>query len=162
MSSEARIVSVQALKTRAEQLRATGKRLVLAVGAFDLPHVGHLHFLQNARAAGDALAVLLLSDESVRRARGEGRPIMQALQRARVAAGLQCVDLVALAEDQISAEVVGGIGAALLALGPEGQPWEPAGGSLPAGEVRVLRLPGTPGVSTSQIIERIRANQARA
>jgi len=75
-------------------LRAQGKRIVLANGCFDLLHVGHVRYLQGARALGDALLVALNSDASVRRLKGPGRPVMPADERAELVGALGGVDAV--------------------------------------------------------------------
>ena len=92
----AKIVDLEELSDRSEKLRAAGKRLVATNGCFDLLHVGHVRYLQAARALGDFLAVGLNSDRSVRELKGSGRPITTESDRAEVVAALQCVDLVTI------------------------------------------------------------------
>ena len=77
-----------------EKLRGSGKKLVATNGCFDLLHVGHVRYLQAARALGDFLAVGLNGDQSVRELKGSGRPITTQSDRAELLAALQCVDLV--------------------------------------------------------------------
>src|SRR5207247_10031598 len=79
---------------RCEELRAGGKKVVATNGCFDLLHVGHVRYLQAARALGDFLAVGLNSDDSVRELKGSGRPITSENDRAELLGALQCVDLV--------------------------------------------------------------------
>jgi rfaE bifunctional protein nucleotidyltransferase chain/domain len=74
--------------------RARGRRIVLTNGAFDLLHVGHLRALAAARAAGDVLVVALNDDESVRAAKGAGRPHVPLVERCELVAGFACVDFV--------------------------------------------------------------------
>jgi rfaE bifunctional protein nucleotidyltransferase chain/domain len=85
--------------------RAQGKRVVLANGCFDLLHVGHVRYLQGARALGDALVVGLNSDASVRRLKGAGRPVMPAGERAELVAAVRGVDAVVVFEED-SAETL--------------------------------------------------------
>jgi len=80
------------LQQRVAEHRASGKRIVLANGAFDLLHVGHVRYLEGARALGDVLVVAVNSDASVRAAKGEGRPVVPAAERAELVAALRCVD----------------------------------------------------------------------
>src|SRR5204862_6922563 len=94
MSSK--IVGLEELSERSKQLRAAGKKLVATNGCFDLLHVGHVRYLQAARALGDLLAVGLNGDRSVRELKGQGRPITAESDRAEVLAALQCVDLVTI------------------------------------------------------------------
>src|SRR5258708_12634775 len=82
----AAVVSVDEAGRLAAGWRAQGKRLVLANGCFDLLHVGHVRYLQAARALGDALVVGLNSDASVRRLKGPGRPVMPAVGPAELLA----------------------------------------------------------------------------
>lgn len=92
----AKIVDLEELSDRSGKLRAAGKKLVATNGCFDLLHVGHVRYLQAARALGDFLAVGLNSDQSVRELKGRGRPIVTENDRAEVLAALGCVDLVTI------------------------------------------------------------------
>jgi rfaE bifunctional protein nucleotidyltransferase chain/domain len=92
----AKIVNLGELSERSKQLRAGGKKLVATNGCFDLLHVGHVRYLQAARALGDLLAVGLNGDRSVRELKGEGRPVTAERDRAEILAALQCVDLVTI------------------------------------------------------------------
>jgi rfaE bifunctional protein nucleotidyltransferase chain/domain len=87
----------QALHTRAT-LRRAGQRLVFTNGHFDLLHVGHLDYLEKARALGDALFLGLNGDESTRQLKGAGRPLVPALERARLLAALLPVTAVIIFE----------------------------------------------------------------
>jgi len=98
--STSKILSVPQLLEAAARLRAAGKTIVFANGAFDLLHAGHVRYLEAARAEGDWLAVGVNSDESVRKAKGPGRPILPEAERAEIVAALSAVDAVVLfAED---------------------------------------------------------------
>ena len=91
-----KIVKAQELAERAAQLRAAGRKLVFTNGCFDLLHVGHVRYLAAARALGDALAVGINGDPSVRILKGAGRPINNESDRAEVLAALESVDLVTI------------------------------------------------------------------
>jgi D-beta-D-heptose 7-phosphate kinase/D-beta-D-heptose 1-phosphate adenosyltransferase len=80
----------------AERLRRDGRTVVATGGCFDLLHTGHIRLLRQARDLGDALIVLVNSDESVRTLKGAGRPVMHDVDRARVLGALACVDAVAI------------------------------------------------------------------
>jgi D-glycero-beta-D-manno-heptose 1-phosphate adenylyltransferase len=71
---------------------ARGRKVVLANGAFDLLHVGHVRYLEGAKALGDVLVVAVNSDSSVRAAKGDGRPVIPARERAELVGALRCVD----------------------------------------------------------------------
>ena len=89
--------------------RQAGRRIVLANGVFDLLHVGHVRYLGAARALGDVLVVALNSDASVRRLKGQGRPIMSAAERAELVAALRPVDAVVVFEEDTVDRVVGAL-----------------------------------------------------
>src|SRR5256885_3943909 len=91
-----KIIGIEALAERARDLRAKGKKLVATNGCFDLLHVGHVRYLQAARELGDALAVGLNDDQSVRELKGPGRPLNNAQDRAEVLSALACVDWVTI------------------------------------------------------------------
>lgn len=91
-----KIISLEELSERGRQMRAAGKKLVATNGCFDLLHVGHVHYLQAARAFGDLLAVGLNGDRSVCELKGKGRPIVAEHDRAEILAALECVDLVTI------------------------------------------------------------------
>lgn len=100
------LVSLEEAARLAALWHGQGKRLVLANGCFDLLHVGHVRYLQAARALGDALIVALNSDASVGRLKGPGRPIMSALERAELVAALAGVDAVVIFEqDEVDAVI---------------------------------------------------------
>ena len=79
--------------------RAAGDRVVLANGVFDLLHVGHLRYLEEARALGTRLVVAVNGDASVAGRKGPGRPVVLASDRAALVASLRCVDMVLLFDD---------------------------------------------------------------
>lgn len=91
---------------RVAQARAAGKRIVLANGCFDLVHVGHVRYLQAARAQGDLLVVGINSDASARALKGPGRPILSASERAEIIAAFACVDVVTIFEEPTVEELV--------------------------------------------------------
>jgi rfaE bifunctional protein nucleotidyltransferase chain/domain len=93
------VVDRQELARRCAALRAKGRRIVLTNGAFDLLHVGHVRALREARAKGDVLVVAVNGDASVRRLKGEGRPVVPAAERAELLCALACVDLVHVFEE---------------------------------------------------------------
>ena len=92
--SEGKILSRAELSKRVEQWRRAGERIVLGNGNFDLLHVGHVRYLQGAKALGGKLVVAINSDDSVRALKGEGRPVMPEQERAEIVAALADVDAV--------------------------------------------------------------------
>jgi rfaE bifunctional protein nucleotidyltransferase chain/domain len=146
-----------------DELRRAGKVVVWTNGCFDLIHPGHVVSLQAARALGDALVVGLNSDASVKAAKGPGRPILAQHERAAVLAALECVDYV-IAFDEPTPE------AALARLRPDvhckGADYAPPHGRpIPEQALvegyggRVEFLPLSPGVSTTELLARIRREE---
>ena len=96
MSTHDKILSREELPERVGQWRRAGERITLANGNFDLLHVGHVRYLEGAKALGGKLVVAVNSDESVRALKGEGRPIMPDYERAEIVAALAAVDAVVI------------------------------------------------------------------
>jgi len=132
-------------------------RVVFTNGVFDLLHPGHVDVIQAARAAGDALVVGINSDESVRRLKGDSRPIRSQIERAYVIAALESVDVVTVFDEDTPLELVRCLMPDVIAKGGDYTEATIVG----AEEVRarggdVLVIPLTPGQSTTSIIERMR------
>jgi D-glycero-beta-D-manno-heptose 1-phosphate adenylyltransferase len=92
-------VSESQLSDQLSDDRRAGRTVAFANGVFDLLHVGHVRYLQGARAEADRLVVAINSDESTRRLKGEGRPILDQNARAELVAALRCVDYVVIFDD---------------------------------------------------------------
>ena len=92
----AEILARDELARRLARERAAGRTVALANGCFDLLHVGHVRYLEAAAREADLLLVAINDDESVRRLKGEGRPLMTADERAEIVAALRCVDYVVI------------------------------------------------------------------
>jgi D-glycero-beta-D-manno-heptose 1-phosphate adenylyltransferase len=91
-----KILVRERLAAQVQEWRAKGEHVVLANGCFDLIHVGHIRYLHGAKALGGKLVVALNSDESVRKLKGEGRPLMPEQERAEILAALTDVDAVVI------------------------------------------------------------------
>ena len=94
MNTRSKILSRSELRQRVEEWRRAGEQITLANGNFDLLHVGHVRYLQGAKALGGKLVVAINSDDSVRALKGEGRPVMPEDERAEIVAALADVDAV--------------------------------------------------------------------
>ena len=94
-----KILDLPALKQIIDREKANGKRIVFTNGCFDVLHVGHVRYLKESRASGDILIVGLNSDSSVRKLKGDGRPVLDQKDRAKLLSALQCVDYVIIFED---------------------------------------------------------------
>jgi rfaE bifunctional protein nucleotidyltransferase chain/domain len=142
-----------------EQLKASGKRVVFTNGVFDLLHVGHVRYLQQARALGDALLVGINSDASVRRlGKGPDRPINLESERAEVIAALACVDGVCVFSEDTPEALIAAVKPNIHCKGgdyasPEALPETPLVRAL-GGEVVILSL--VPGRSTTLTLEKLR------
>jgi rfaE bifunctional protein nucleotidyltransferase chain/domain len=101
-----RVLDLEGARTVADKARAAGRRVVLANGCFDLLHVGHVRYLEDARALGDLLIVGVNGDDAVRRLKGPGRPLMPAVERAEVLAALRAVDHVVVFEDDTADRLI--------------------------------------------------------
>lgn len=137
-------------------MKLAGKRVVFTNGCFDLLHPGHVRYLRQARALGEALIVALNSDRSVRELKGPGRPILTEAERSEVMAALGCVDYVVVFDDPTPRETIAALMPDVLVKGGD---WgidrivgreevEAAGG-------QVLSLPFVEGCSTTDVIGRI-------
>lgn len=94
MSETGIVVDRAEFSRRVREARAAGREVVFTNGCFDILHVGHLRYLEAARAEGDMLVVAVNDDAGVRRLKGEGRPVVPGAERMELLAGLRCVDLV--------------------------------------------------------------------
>ena len=138
--------------------RTAGARIVFTNGCFDLLHPGHVRYLAAARALGDVLVVGLNDDASVRRLKGPGRPILAAVERAEVLAGLGAVDHIVLFAEDTPHHLIAAVAPDVLVKGADWPTDEIVGRDLVlARGGRVERIPVVPGVSTSDIIRRIRS-----
>jgi D-glycero-beta-D-manno-heptose 1-phosphate adenylyltransferase len=96
LSTTNKILNRGELRKRVEEWRHAGERIILANGNFDLLHVGHVRYLNGAKALGGKLVVAINSDTSVRELKGEGRPVMPEDERAEIVAALADVDAVVI------------------------------------------------------------------
>ncbi|MEQ1354063.1 MAG: adenylyltransferase/cytidyltransferase family protein [Candidatus Acidiferrum sp.] len=94
--SQSKIVSLPELQARVREHQQRGETVVFANGCFDILHVGHVRYLEAARAEGDGLVVAINSDSSVRELKGSGRPVLDENARARLVATLRAVDYVVI------------------------------------------------------------------
>src|ERR1700689_4392755 len=99
MDTRDKIVSRQGLTAILDEHRRAGRKIVFANGVFDLLHVGHVRYLQAARAEGDILVVGINSDASTRQVKGEGRPVLTERARATLVAALAAVDYVVIFDE---------------------------------------------------------------
>ena len=152
-----KILSRTELISERARLRAAGKRLVFTNGVFDLLHVGHVRYLAQARALGDALVVAINSDRTVRELKGDGRPIIDENERAEILASLRQVTYVVLFDDVSPRDLIAALLPDVLVKGGDygideihgREEVEAAGG-------KVVSLPFIEGASTSAIIQKMK------
>jgi D-beta-D-heptose 7-phosphate kinase/D-beta-D-heptose 1-phosphate adenosyltransferase len=101
-----KICDPHALQIVLRRLRQMGRKIVFTNGCFDLLHAGHVSYLQRARELGDVLVLGLNSDASVRRLKGESRPLVSETDRAVILAALACVDYVVVFDDDTPLELI--------------------------------------------------------
>lgn len=143
-----------------QRLGREGRRVVFTNGCFDLLHPGHVRYLAQARALGDALIVALNSDASVHQLKGAARPILKEQERAEVMAALACVDYVTIFDEETPRQLIAALLPDVLVKGGDwsletivGREEVEAAGGI------VVSLSYIEGVSTTEIIERILATQ---
>ena len=152
-----KIISPEQMLGERQSLRAAGKRLVFTNGVFDLLHVGHVRYLAEARALGDALVVAINSDRTVRELKGADRPVFDQAERAEILAALRSVDYVTIFDDISPRGLIAALLPDVLVKGGDYQldqihgreEVEAAGGN-------VISLPFVEGASTSSLIERMK------
>ncbi|WP_293728205.1 D-glycero-beta-D-manno-heptose-7-phosphate kinase [uncultured Phascolarctobacterium sp.] len=147
-----RTLSWQEIASLAATWKACGEKIVFTNGCFDILHVGHVTYLEKARNLGKHLIVGLNTDASVRRLKGETRPLVHELDRARVLAALACVDAVVLFDQDTPTELIEKIRPDILVKGGDYKPEEVAGREY-AGEVRIIEFED--GYSTTGVVEKI-------
>ncbi len=150
------VMSEAELKTAVLAARRRGEKIVMTNGCFDILHAGHVSYLKAARKLGDRLIVAVNTDASVRRLKGEKRPIVPEDQRMAVLSALDSVDWVVPFSEDTPQRVIAGILPDLLVKGGDYQPEEIAGYAevtANGGEVRVLHFED--GCSTSNIVKTI-------
>jgi D-beta-D-heptose 7-phosphate kinase/D-beta-D-heptose 1-phosphate adenosyltransferase len=151
------VVSQQELITAASQCRQRGEVIVMTNGCFDILHAGHVTYLQQAREQGDRLIVAVNIDETVRKLKGEDRPVNPLEHRMRMLAALECVDWVLPFEEETPMRLICEVLPDVLVKGGDNDPDKIPGGDCVrenGGEVRVLSY--VEGVSTTEIIGTIR------
>ncbi|WP_119344474.1 bifunctional D-glycero-beta-D-manno-heptose-7-phosphate kinase/D-glycero-beta-D-manno-heptose 1-phosphate adenylyltransferase HldE [Facilibium subflavum] len=144
---------LQAMK----EARLQGEKIVMTNGCFDILHAGHVSYLQKARALGDRLIVAVNTDESVKRLKGQNRPIVDVNSRMQVLSALACVDWVIPFDEDTPKEIISKLLPDVLVKGADYEIDEIAGAKevlANGGQVKTITL--KPGHSTSSIVERIK------
>ena len=141
-------------------LRARGRTIVFTNGVFDLLHPGHVRYLQQARALGDALIVGVNSDRSVRAIKGPMRPITSEDERAELIAALACVDAAVVFDEDTPWQLIAAVEPDVLVKGADWAEDAIVGRDIvEARGGRVVRVPIESGYATTSIIDRIRGQR---
>jgi D-beta-D-heptose 7-phosphate kinase/D-beta-D-heptose 1-phosphate adenosyltransferase len=153
-----RVLSRDAAVRLVQDLRAAGRTIVFTNGVFDLLHPGHLRYLQSARALGDALIVGLNGDASVRRNKGEGRPIIPEMERAELLTALTAVDAVTFFDEDTPAEIIKRLQPDVLVKGADWAADAIVGrDTVEARGGRVVRVTVEQGYSTTGLVQKVRS-----
>lgn len=153
--AEKKIRDRAALAEECRCWRADGKRVVFTNGAFDLMHAGHATYLEFARRQGDVLVVALNTDASVRRYKGERRPIVDERNRARMMAALECVDAVTFFDEDEPRELIAELQPDVLVKAEDWAHYVSGREIVEGRGGRVVLAPMVEGLSTTKLIERI-------
>ena len=142
----------------ADRVRARGGAVVFTNGVFDLLHPGHVRYLREARALGDALIVAINSDRSVRANKGTGRPVNPQDERAEVLLALESVDAVTIFDEETPHAIVSVIQPDVLVKGADWGADNIVGRDVvEARGGRVVRMELSPGFSTTALLDKVRA-----
>ena len=156
-SSGAQLMGRDAAAAYAADARAAGRTVVFTNGVFDLLHPGHVRYLREAAALGDVLIVGLNTDGSVRRNKGQGRPITPELERAEMVGALECVSAVTLFDEDTPARIIQAVQPDVLVKGADWPADQIVGReTVEARGGRVVRIAVEPGHSTTAILDRVR------
>jgi len=151
----AKIVPLEQFIERVAELKRAGKCVVFTNGCFDLLHPGHIRYLAEARALGDALVVAINSDRSVRALKGPSRPVLPESERAEVMAALRSVDLVTIFDELTPRDLLARMLPQVLVKGGDWGPMNIIGREeVEAAGGAVVSIPVVPGFSTSEIIRK--------
>ncbi len=151
-TTEHRIKERKALEESVQRLKNEGKRIVFTNGCFDILHLGHVKYLEVAKSFGDVLIVGVNSDASVRRLKGENRPVNPEFDRAYLLAALDAVDFVTIFDEDTPYELIRLVEPDVLVKGGDYAGKEVVGSDI-AKEVRLVDF--VDGKSTTKIIEKI-------
>jgi D-glycero-beta-D-manno-heptose 1-phosphate adenylyltransferase len=155
--TSSKILSLPQAIAQAAQWQADGQQIVFTNGCFDIVHLGHIDYLEKARALGDRLVLGLNTDASVSRIKGPLRPVVNEYARSRMMAAIQFVDLVVLFDEPTPKELIEAIRPNILVKGDDYTVATIVGADFVlANGGRVETIPLVPGYSTTSLIERIK------
>jgi D-glycero-beta-D-manno-heptose 1-phosphate adenylyltransferase len=162
-AAERKALDREALAKAVDEAKQQGKSVVFTNGCFDILHVGHVRYLQDARSLGDMLVVGVNSDESVRKLKGPERPVVSELERVEILSALECVDYVSVFPEDTPIEIILAIKPSIHVKGgdykaedlPEASAVKSVGGRV---EIVTFTSTASEGFSTSNLIGKIVKN----
>jgi rfaE bifunctional protein nucleotidyltransferase chain/domain len=157
------VVSQSELILQRREWKRNGKRVVCAIGVFDLLHPGHVRLLEQARATGDILIVGVQNDARAREEKGPNRPVTPASERAEILSALAAVDFAVILDDERADEFIAQLAPDAMVQGCDTASGKHIAAEISAAQaagVKVIQIPPEPGHSTSRLIERIKQLRA--
>ncbi len=151
-----KIMTLESMLKQRQKLKQDASTLVFTNGCFDILHPGHTQYLAFARNQGDALVVGLNSDDSIRRLKGPKRPLLDETERAQILAALDCIDYLAIFDEDTPLELLQQVRPQILVKGGDYLPEEVVGKELVesyGGRVELIQF--VDGKSTTNIIDKI-------
>ncbi|WP_337044500.1 D-glycero-beta-D-manno-heptose 1-phosphate adenylyltransferase [Emticicia sp. 17c] len=155
--TESKILNTEEAKKQVQEWQSEGKKIVFTNGCFDIVHLGHIDYLEKARNLGDKLVLGLNTDASVKRLKGENRPVINEYARARMMAAMAFVDTVILFDEPTPKELIETLCPNILVKGDDYSIENIVGADFvisKGGEVKTISLVN--GYSTSAIIKKIK------
>jgi D-glycero-beta-D-manno-heptose 1-phosphate adenylyltransferase len=156
--TENKIHTLENLKKQVENWQSEGNKIVFTNGCFDIVHLGHIDYLEKARNLGDKLVLGLNTDASVKRLKGENRPVVNEYARSRMMAAFEFVDAVVLFDEPTPKELIETVKPDILVKGDDYTVETIVGADFviaKGGEVKTIPLVN--GYSTTSLIDKIKA-----
>lgn len=154
-TAKSKILSWEDAEELRQTWRLTGEKVVMTNGTFDLLHAGHTGYLEWARQQGDRLIVGLNTDASIKRIKGEKRPLVEEKHRALLLSALECVDAVVLFDEDEPKELIARLRPDILVKASDWSHYVSGADLVEANGGKVLLAPMLEGVSTSALLDKI-------
>ncbi len=154
-TTEYKILDIKSLSKKVQKLKADGKRVVFTNGCFDILHLGHIKYLQKAKSFGDVLIVGVNSDSSVKRLKGDSRPINPEYDRAYLLGALECVDFVTIFDEDTPYNLIKTLQPDILVKGGDYRGKEVVGSDI-VKEVKLVDF--IDGKSTTSVINKAKSS----
>lgn len=156
---KSKVLSIEEAQKQIAIWKLKDQKVVFTNGCFDILHLGHVHYLAEAKSLGNKMVLGLNTDASVKRLKGPERPINNELARALVLASLHCIDAIVFFGEDTPLELIKALSPDILVKGADYKPEEIVGYDVLmsyGGEVKTIEL--EPGYSTTAVLEKIKGN----